>query len=152
MTTKFIDDYLPYLLARTSFLVSSGFHTHLKTHGIAAPVWRVLVALADGDGLTVGDLATIVLAQQPTLTKILDRMESDRLIRRVQDDKDRRRSHVCITDKGRSELDRLLPLAREHEAQILGRYPPERAKEIKELLRSLIDDCSFSILPQEELD
>jgi len=71
---RFIDDYLSYLLARASHLVSRQFHAQLKPRGMAVPVWRVLSTLSDGDGLPVTELAKITLFKQPTLTKVIDRM------------------------------------------------------------------------------
>jgi len=74
MPDRFIDDYLLYLLARASAGISAQFHARLKTHGLQVPEWRVLASLSDGDGMTIGELATLALQRQPTMTKIIDRL------------------------------------------------------------------------------
>ena len=74
---RFVDDYLSYLLGRASHAVYKAFDAQVKAAGLSSLEWRVLATLADGDGLTIGDLAQEVLALQPTLTKLIQRMEQD---------------------------------------------------------------------------
>src|SRR4051794_4153706 len=87
---RFIDDYLLYLLARASHVVSTEFHEQLRRRGISVPVWRVLASLIGSTGETVTGLAEVCLLQQPTMTKLLDRMVRDGLVKRSQDTRDRR--------------------------------------------------------------
>ena len=72
---KFIDGYLSYLLSRAGHAVYREFHATVQAAGLTSLEWRVLATLSDGDGLTIGELAREVLTQQPTLTKLVQRME-----------------------------------------------------------------------------
>ena len=49
---------------------------------------RVLATLSDGDGMTVGELARIALANQPTMTKNIDKLEKAGLVERRGDEGD----------------------------------------------------------------
>ncbi|WP_431271435.1 MarR family winged helix-turn-helix transcriptional regulator [Dankookia sp. P2] len=98
--SRFIDDYLLYLLARASHLISAEFQEQLRRRGIAVPVWRVLASLVGSSGETVTGLAETCLLQQPTMTKLLDRMVRDGLVKRTQDTKDRRVVRVALTTRG----------------------------------------------------
>ena len=133
----FVEDYLLYLLARASAQASAQFHAVVKRRGIAAPKWRVLGALASGPR-TVGTMAAMTLLQQPTLTKVLDRMADEDLIHRVEDAADRRRVSVRLTDKGKHLAAELIALAREHEARVLAGYSPREAADVKRTLKTLI--------------
>ena len=62
--SKFIDDYLSYLLSRSAHVVYDDFHAAVRAVGLSSLQWRVLATLSDGDGLTVGDLARRVLSEQ----------------------------------------------------------------------------------------
>ncbi|MBP0462675.1 MarR family transcriptional regulator [Roseomonas sp. PWR1] len=132
---RFVDDYLLSLLARASFVVSSEFHDRLRARGVSVPVWRVLATLSGGPE-TVTALAEACLLQQPTMTKVLDRMERDGVVKRQQDARDRRLVRVHLAPKGESMLGDLLVAARAHEAEVLSRHPDAAA--IKDLLRALI--------------
>lgn len=132
---RFVDDYLLSLLARASFVVSSEFHERLRARGVSVPVWRVLAMLSGGPE-TVTALAEACLLQQPTMTKVLDRMERDGLVKRQQDGRDRRLVRVTLAPKGEGMVGDLLAAARAHEAEVVARHPDAAA--IKDLLRALI--------------
>jgi DNA-binding MarR family transcriptional regulator len=132
---RFVDDYLLSLLARASHVVSSEFHERLRARGVSVPAWRVLAALSGGPE-TVTMLAEACLLQQPTMTKVLDRMERGGLVTRRQDERDRRLVRVHIAPRGEAMLEDLLAAARAHEAEVVARHP--EAATIKDLLRALI--------------
>lgn len=136
---RFIDDYLLYLLARASHLISAEFHQELRKHGISVPVWRVLASLVGSPaGETVTGLADVCLLQQPTMTKLLDRMVRDGLVRRSQDGRDRRVVRIELTGRGEGKAQELVAAARQHEASVLARHPEAEAATIKDLLRDMI--------------
>lgn len=135
---RFVDDYLLALLARASHAVSVEFHLRLRARGIGVPEWRVLSILADSAGETVTSIADSCLLQQPTATKVIDRMERDGLVRRKPDARDRRLVRVTLTQRGEALAAELLATARSHEAEVLARHPVAEAASIKALLRALI--------------
>ena len=139
-SARFIDDYLLYLLARASHLISSEFHEHLRRRGISVPVWRVLGSLLGSPaGETVTGLAEVCLLQQPTMTKLLDRMVRDGLVRRTQDPRDRRVVRVALTERGEEIARDLAMVAKRHEAEVLARHPETEAATIKSLLRAVLE-------------
>lgn len=135
---RFVDDYLLYLLARASHLISSEFHDQLRRRGIGVPVWRVLASLVGSSGETVTGLAETCLLQQPTMTKLLDRMVRDGLVKRTQDARDRRVVRVALTTRGEVLASELVQAARQHEAEVLARHPEAEAMAIKDLLRAIV--------------
>ena len=76
--------------------------------------------------------------KQPTVTRPLDRMEADGHVRRVPHEGDRRITLVTITARGQALVDKLVPLAREHEARVLAPFGARRANALKETLVQLI--------------
>ena len=138
---RFIDDYLAYLLARASHLVSRQFHAQLKPRGMAVPVWRVLSTLSDGDGLPVTELAKVTLFKQPTLTKVIDRMSKQGLVERRASERDRRKVLVYITPKGRALLGDLLVRAKQHERDVLAGHSDGEVERLKGALHTLIQRC-----------
>jgi MarR family transcriptional regulator, organic hydroperoxide resistance regulator len=131
----FLDGFLPHLLARAAQAVGEGFHAELRRRGTTVPVWRVLAALSGSPGETVGALAQACLLHQPTMTKLLDRMERDGLVRRHSDGRDRRIVRVALTPTGQGRAADLMAAAKRHEAELLARYP--RVGEIRDLLREI---------------
>ena len=127
---------MPDLLARAAYVLIQGFAADLRRRGASLPVWRVLAALLARPGETVTGLAEACLLQQPTATKLLDRMARDGLVTRAQDARDRRVVPVALTPAGEAKAAELLAVAERHEAEVLARHP--QAEAIKPVPQSII--------------
>ncbi|MFH5925688.1 MarR family winged helix-turn-helix transcriptional regulator [Roseomonas xinghualingensis] len=136
----FTEAYLPYLLARASHEVSSSFHAALREWDLSVPEWRVLACLTDADGLGVGQLAEMALMKQPSMTKVLDRMEADGLIRRKATAEDRRRVLIHLTPKGRARVKPALAAARIHQRERLAPFDDAERAVILRALHLLIGE------------
>ena len=136
---RFIDDYLSYLLARASQAVYREFEQQVRAAGLASLEWRVLATLSDGDGMTVGELAREVLAKQPTLTKLVQRMAGAGWVTLGSDDADARRTRVVATRKGRDAVARLIRAAKRHEAEALASFSEREVATLKKILSALIE-------------
>ena len=137
--TPFVDGYLAALLAQASQLISSEFHAVVRRQGLAVSEWRILATLADSAPMSIGRLARIALAKQPTVTRLLDRMQEKGHVERTAHGSDRRVTLVGITPAGRRLVDRLIVLAREHEDRVLAPFGLARAEALKATLRRIID-------------
>ncbi len=124
------------LLARAAFVVVQGFAEVLRERGASLPVWRVLDALLARPGETVTGLADACLLQQPTMTKLLDRMVRDGLVARTQDARDRRVVRLALTPEGAAKVAGLVAAAQRYEAEVLARHP--EAEGTKAVLRDII--------------
>ncbi len=127
---------MPDLLARAAHVVVQGFAEELRARGTSLPVWRVLAALLARPGETVTRLAEACLLQQPTMTKLLDRMARDGLVTRSHDARDRRIVRVALTRDGGAKAAELVAVAGRYEAEVLARHP--QAEAIKPVLRDII--------------
>jgi DNA-binding MarR family transcriptional regulator len=128
--------FLTDLLACTSHVLTQGFAKVLRERGVSLPVWRVMAALLARSGETVSGLAKTCLLQQPTMTKLLDRMVRDGLIARSHDPRDRRVVHIMLTPAGQARAAELTAEAVRYEAKVLSRHP--QAEGIRPVLRDII--------------
>jgi DNA-binding MarR family transcriptional regulator len=135
---SFIDDYLAYLLARSSHLVSEQFHHQIQAQGWSTNYWRILASLSDEDGLTLTQLNQRVLFKQPTLSKLVVKMEAEKLLIRHKDDADKRAVKITISSKGRTLIADLLAQAKAHEKKVLADYSEEQQQLLKSMLRRLV--------------
>jgi DNA-binding MarR family transcriptional regulator len=134
---RFIDDYLSYLLALASYSVYRDFGREVKAAGLSSLEWRVLASLADGEGMTIGVLAGEVLAKQPTLTKLVNRMELAGLVERAADADDARRTRVLATPAGLARVTHLLKAAKHHEERVLAPFSVAEVTALKKILLAL---------------
>lgn len=134
----FYADYLPYLVASAAFLILDDFHALLKRFRMPVAEWRTLAALADGRGLTIGQLARVTLSKQPTLSRQVDRLEARGLVRRTARPEDMRQSLVTITAAGRRRVAPVVATARRHEERVLAELPARDVAALKQLLKRSI--------------
>ena len=134
----FIAGYLPYLLARASHLISGQFHERLAAERVPVMQWRVMAALWDAPK-SAREVAEIILQKQPTVSKLLDRMQRQGLLDRVTDAEDRRRIVVSLTPQGRAVAGPLIAAARRHERAVLDPFGSANAAALIGSLQRLID-------------
>lgn len=137
---RFVDDYLPALLGQASQLISSEFHRVVNANGFTVSEWRVLASLEGGEPVSIGRLAATSLNKQPTLTRMLDRMEERGQVERVpHEGGDRRITLVRITPLGSQTVAHLIAKATQHAERVLEPFGKKRAEELKTMLRTIIE-------------
>ena len=136
--------HLAYLLAEAEQAVNRGLAEALGAQGVTVEQWRILRALSDGYGHSMGDLAAAVLMPHPTLTKAIDRLIDSALVYRRQDEVDRRRVAVYLAERGRDLLGRLDEQAIEHHRRIEAAFGVQRTERLMRELTRLVDSVSRS--------
>jgi MarR family transcriptional regulator, organic hydroperoxide resistance regulator len=131
--------HLAYLLSEADQRVNRGLADALAAEGTTVEQWRILRALSDGHGHSMGDLAGAVLMPHPTLTKAVDRLIEDALVYRRQDEVDRRRVAVFLAPRGQDAVLRLDELAAEHHRRVEAAYGPARTERLMRELSRLVE-------------
>lgn len=136
---SFVDDYLPALLAQASHLISGEFHHVVTAKGFTVSDWRVLASLDGAEPMSIGALARVTTMKQPTLTRVVDRLQARGHVRRIAHATDRRITLIEITPAGDKLVAGLIGLAKEHERRVLEPFGLARSNELKKTLRQMIE-------------
>jgi flavin reductase (DIM6/NTAB) family NADH-FMN oxidoreductase RutF/DNA-binding MarR family transcriptional regulator len=143
---RFVGGYIGYLLGQASHAVYRGFETAVAAHGLTHIAWRLLALLHDaqlagevpaGGGLPIGQLARDVLAKQPTVTKLVQRMAEEGLLELHADPADQRRTLVAPTAAGLRTARALINEARAQETQHMARWSSGEVETLKRMLKRL---------------
>ena len=95
--------------------------------------------LAEGR-LPIRDLASRLGLDASTVTRSIDGMVRDGLVRRSRDERgDRRRVYVALTARGRALARKLVRCADEYSDRIFERIPPDRREDVLFALGLLVD-------------
>ncbi len=135
----FVDHYLPALLGQAWHLVSSEFHAVVESQGLSVLEWRVLSTLVGNGPMGISRLAQKTVSKQPTVTRLLDRLEAQGHVQRVPDAKDGRVTRVRVTRSGRKLVSGLLAQAELHEKMVLASLGARKSEALKAALHELID-------------
>jgi len=157
---RFVGGYLGYLLGQASHAVYRNFERSVAAQGLTHIAWRVLALLhdahaaataagagaapaADGtipdvDGaVPVGQLARDVLAKQPTVTKLVQRMADEGLLVLRADPLDQRRTLVAASEAGLRAARILIDEARAQEQGQLAHWSASEVDALKRMLQRL---------------
>jgi DNA-binding MarR family transcriptional regulator len=137
VSPRFVDDYLGSLLGQANHALYKDFDAHVRAAGLSSIEWRVLATLHDGGPLTVSRLADEVLAKQPTVTKLVQRMSEQGWVVLQADSADQRRTLVVATAAGKRLVRPLVEKARAHEAAMLSALAGSEKTALKKLLSKL---------------
>jgi len=125
---------LPMELLRAREAAMSQFRPLLRAHGLTEQQWRVIRVLAEHDGIDAGEVASRSFLLAPSLTRILQYLEKEGLVRRTANRKDQRRSVLTLTGKGRRIFDSVGPDSERRYAQIEAAFGKERLEQLYDLL------------------
>src|SRR6476661_2208523 len=95
-----LDSHLCFALYAASNHMTRMFVPFLRELGVTYPQYLVLVVLWERGPHSVGNLASLLRMEFGTLSPMLKRMESKRLITRQRSPNDERRVVVALTAKG----------------------------------------------------
>lgn len=105
--------HLTGTIQEISLMIARIFNRRLKDVGLIHSQWRVLILLESNDGLTQTELADGLAMTQPSLGRLIDRLEEDGWVERRHDPKDRRVKRVFLTQKVTPFIDPLVALVDE---------------------------------------
>ncbi len=138
LMTRFIDNYLLYLMSQASASASAIFHEDLAQRGVPVTTWRILACLYPDQAMGISELANHCLAKQPTMTRQIDRLIAQGFVDRKNKDGDRRRVKVSLTVTGIKLAGTLIKQARDHEADLLGDITEEDKVALKSVLAKIM--------------
>jgi DNA-binding MarR family transcriptional regulator len=108
-----LQQFAPYLMNRIMGRYNATLRADLRAHDLTTPQVRALAVLSVTDGVTVNDLSVYTVIEQSTLSRTLDALEKQGLVRREQGETDSRVRRVFLTDDGRAEFGRAWPFMHE---------------------------------------
>ncbi|HEU4800058.1 MAG TPA: MarR family transcriptional regulator [Gemmatimonadales bacterium] len=108
--------------------------------GVTPQQAQVLMILNDAtDGLPTLEIARRLPERSPGITRLVDRLVRDGLVRRVRDGADRRQILCLLEPEGRRVVAQLLPAAEEVNAATLAAFSHHDVGVLAHLLRRIRD-------------
>lgn len=134
-----MQERLGKVLAIASKLAREHFDRRLRTVGASFPTYMVLNHADAYPGLSQRGLAGRLGIEGPTLVRHIDRLETDGMVRRVRDPKDRRVSRVELTAEGKEAAERYTAVANQSDAEFRSLFTPEELTSLYEFLYRIQD-------------
>jgi len=133
------DRSLPMTLLRAREAVMSKFIPFLKEHGLSPQQWRAIRSLEQQDGIEISELSKRCYLLKPSMSRIVQNLESRQLIERRNVASDQRRTALYLTDAGRTLVQIVAPKSEERYEFISRRFGNSKLELLQELLEDLVE-------------
>ncbi len=135
-----LDRFLPYLFNRITNRLNQNLLRDLKPLNVGVPRWRVLAVLTAGDGRNMGELSAYTVIEQSSLSRVIDQMARDGLVKRRPNREDHRIVEVYLTAAGRALFDVIFPLALSHANAAIKGLSNAQMHTLTQLLHQVLDN------------
>src|SRR6476620_1333831 len=130
-----LTEAFPYLVTRVGVRMGELIARRLERYGLSLPMYRVMAALWQRGGQSLGDLSEMTTVEISTLSRLVGVMQRKGLLSRTRPDSNARTVEINLTARGRTLVEELIPLAQRHEE--VGRRGL-RAREVAILKKQLV--------------
>ena len=128
---------IPFLLSQLGVQMAEDFVHRLEPFGVDPRTYAVLKALIEDDGQSQRQLSTTLGIHRNAMVTVVDKLESQGLVKRMPHPGDRRAFAVTLTDKARELLPALDAQGRAQEAEITATLSAAECNEVLQLLQKM---------------
>jgi len=139
-------------LQSTARLSRTALASRLLQHGFYAGQDQVMIALNENDGQTPGNLALRLGVRPPTITKTINRLQTQGFLERRASDTDSRQAHIYLTELGRQAIKSIEKSVRKTEKQAMKGLDKKEQKQLGKLLQRIEANLSNGEIIVDEED
>ena len=133
-----LSNYAPYLMNRIMGRYNASLRAEMARLGLTTPKMRALAVLSVVEGPLMRDLAVHAVVETSTLSRALDQLSADGLVRREVDGIDSRATRLFLTDAGRAAFETLWPVMAESHAAMFRDIPDDERRAFVATLQKLL--------------
>lgn len=109
----------------------------LSQFDITPPQFVALQWLSEDGDMTIGELSTKMYLACSTTTDLVDRMEKNKLVKRVRDENDRRVVRIHLLQKGDELIKKVIQKRQAYLEEVLASFSLQQTKQLEESLSQL---------------
>jgi len=135
-----IEDGLGFLANQLSFSLRQNIGRECEAAGYKATPegLGILFLLSRQDGLTQRQISEFLAKDKAAITRLLNALEKEGLVKRDHDSEDRRIVRSHLTPKGKQALEEILPAFQSFFAEIFEGVDPDEFDVARKVLRQII--------------
>ncbi|MCV7108807.1 MULTISPECIES: MarR family winged helix-turn-helix transcriptional regulator [Mycolicibacterium] len=135
---------IPFLLSQLGVHIADDFVVRLEPFGVGPRTFAVLTALSADDGQSQRQLATLLGIHRNAMVAVVDKLESQGLVKRTPHAQDRRAFAIRLTDKARELLPALDAQGRLQEETITAMLTGQERDALRHLLQRVSTGLGMS--------
>ena len=137
-----------FITGKASTAISRRLQKNFREHNFDVTIeqWSILYHLWKEDGLSQQQLCEASFRDKPSMTRLVDNLEKQSLVKRVASSEDRRINLIFLTTEGLQLQDKLMELANKTLNEALEGVSHGQVEIAKEVLQKVHDNLSKNSL------
>ena len=119
--------------------------SRLLAHGFYAGQDQIMIALHGENGQTPGQLATRLGVRPPTITKTINRLQTQGYLEKRASDSDARQAHIFLTETGADAIKAIEKAVRKTEKQAMKGLDKKEIRAFSKVLNRIEGNLSESL-------
>ncbi|MEY4575553.1 MAG: hypothetical protein RL701_256 [Pseudomonadota bacterium] len=142
-----LEEHIGFWLRFVSNHVSGRFQGLVEEQGVSLSEWVALRQLYGAGRVSPAKLIDSLGMTKGAISKVLDRLETKALVRRVSDPSDGRAQFVELTRAGRTLVPRLARIADENDRHFFGKLAPATRDALVQTLLTIVREHELKQIP-----
>ncbi|MFZ5710777.1 MAG: MarR family winged helix-turn-helix transcriptional regulator [Pseudomonadota bacterium] len=133
-----LQNFAPYLMNRIMGRYNASLRDEMAALGLTTPKMRALAVLSVVERPTIRELSVYTVTEQSTLSRALDALAAEGLVRRETDPSDSRAVRVHATGEGRAAFEALWPHMSAAQARMFRGIGEDERRAFVETLQKML--------------
>ncbi|MCB0667480.1 MAG: MarR family transcriptional regulator [Saprospiraceae bacterium] len=135
-------------IGKTGKMLSSFLNQRLHEEGLPLTTkqWILLRILDEADGRPQNELALITERDKASLVRLINSLEKNKLVKRVQDPEDKRVNRIYLSEKGREVFQQALPVVNRSFTDLQKGLDKSEIEDVIRVLKKVLDNICQSQL------
>ncbi len=133
-----LESFLPYRLSYLTNIISRELSTlYSEKFKISAHEWKILANLKRHPNISAAEVGDNTVMDKVAVSRAVNGLSDKKLVNKAFSDQDRRRSILCLTQKGIEIYQKIEPLVINYEKSLLTILTPKELSDLDHLLHKL---------------
>lgn len=131
-----------FITGKATVAIARRLQKNFKEAGVEITIeqWSVLYQLWKQDGLSQQQLCDSTFRDKPSITRLVDNLEKNKLVKRIGNKKDRRINLIQLTPDGKKLEEKSMAIANRTLNEALEGVSPDKIEVAKEVLQVVYDN------------
>ena len=142
-----LDNSPGFLIYKTATMMKAELSRafHAAGFSVTPEQWAVLNRLWESEGESQTVLAGRTSKDRHNITRILDLLEKNGLVRREPDPEDKRYRRIFLTDEGKALKKKLIPIVKKHLGRALSGLDHEDVDQLTRIHEHIVENLGESV-------
>ncbi|MEM1485050.1 MarR family transcriptional regulator [Oscillospiraceae bacterium PP1C4] len=139
-----LDDCVAYVTCKSAKALAHRLEKRLESYDVTRVQWTAMYYVSKDELITQKKLSEKMSLRESTIVRLIDRMEKDGLLERVNSQQDKRVHNLVLTSKGDALNQKLTAVANQFKNDAIANISQEDLSTFKAVLEQMLADTEIN--------